>query len=636
MLGVTRHAAGVVLAITLLAAGCCRVSTQVLVELDASPEIRARAHTLRIEVFARSGEVIATNDVAADREDWGAQPLVPADESTLEFHVAATALDADGVAIATGSLRGTYERCQRIARPLVLMPISETCAELEDGSPCPGAVAGTCRGGECCTGCWDGTSCVTSPTTSRCGAGGALCIECTGSTPLCESGTCAPDPCASGADGDPCPGGRCVEGACCTTCAVGGRCQALSNATCGSGGALCSACVAPADACDARGECIATRAVVSIGISAASACLVDRLGDLWCWGNGSAGQVGIAGWRQCCRTSPALVEAGRGQWRSVDVMNAEWGHACGIQAAPGASGGSLWCWGNNADRAVGDPTAMGSDGSTSFIDAPFRIGVEGLGDEWESVAGGSEVSCALHLGRLYCWGWNSGGRVGLSRADHTGDYVERPRATDGTYGRIELAYGNASGCAIEADGSLVCWGDNQRGQLGPDAPPLVPPRIVFPGTRWRDVALGALHTCGIREGDPFAGTMWCWGSNDRGQLGVDASTSETSEPLQVGTESDWTSVSADGESTCAIRGRSLWCWGDNDEGHLGIGMEATALPESFTPVQLRPEIEWTLVEVGGRTSCAVDVRGVMWCWGRALSAVTGDHAIAPEEVQLRE
>jgi hypothetical protein len=70
------------------------------------------------------------------------------------------------------------------------------------------------------------------------------------------------------------------------------------------------------------------------------------------------------------------------------------------------------------------------------------------------------------------------------------------------------------------------------------------------------------------------GTLWCWGKNTRGQLGIGTRDS-TLVPAQVGTATDWDSVVANDSHTCALRGTrpdtTLWCWGDNSEGQLGNG-----------------------------------------------------------------
>ena len=89
------------------------------------------------------------------------------------------------------------------------------------------------------------------------------------------------------------------------------------------------------------------------------------------------------------------------------------------------------------------------------------------------------------------------------------------------------------------------------------------------GPRWAHIGLGADHTCATRAN----GTLWCWGLNGSGQLGIGNHTGQD-RPRQVTTPAagGWASVTAGDYFTCATRtGGTLWCWGDNGTGQLGIG-----------------------------------------------------------------
>ena len=102
---------------------------------------------------------------------------------------------------------------------------------------------------------------------------------------------------------------------------------------------------------------------------------------------------------------------------------------------------------------------------------------------------------------------------------------------------------------------------------------------------------GTTYNCAVRTD----GTLWCWGSNRRGQLG-DGTTTNRATPVQVGTGTTWASVSAGDSHTCATRtDGTLWCWGFNRLGQMGTG---TSIYYSTTPVQVGTATTWASVTTG--------------------------------------
>jgi alpha-tubulin suppressor-like RCC1 family protein len=179
-----------------------------------------------------------------------------------------------------------------------------------------------------------------------------------------------------------------------------------------------------------------------------------------------------------------------------------------------------------------------------------------------------------------------------------------------------VAVGVFHACA--ADGGVRCWGANERGQLGQGSTASFDDVVTV-----RDLSgvmgLGAgdQHTCALVA---LPGTVWCWGLNDYGQLGVGDDV-DRSLPTRVAGVDDVTQLVLGDFHTCAIRtDRSLWCWGMNSSGQLGT-------PPSDTPVVRPQRVEGVLdvasVDAGFQHTCVVTVDGAVRCAGDDLLGQSG-------------
>ena len=155
-----------------------------------------------------------------------------------------------------------------------------------------------------------------------------------------------------------------------------------------------------------------------------------------------------------------------------------------------------------------------------------------------------------------------------------------------------MSAGGRHTCARKTDGTLWCWGGNEHGEVGIGAPTVADvPTQVEAAADWRQISSGAEHTCGIRE--PAAGRreLWCWGTGWDGRLGTGFAAARST-PGRAGNGADWTQVDAGPEVTCGLRGAGeLHCFGD------GL----------LDPVRFGTDL-WTDVgvSVGGGTALAPD------------------------------
>ncbi|WP_437774445.1 hypothetical protein [Sorangium sp. So ce1097] len=136
------------------------------------------------------------------------------------------------------------------------------------------------------------------------------------------------------------------------------------------------------------------------------------------------------------------------------------------------------------------------------------------------------------------------------------------------------------------------------------------------------VTSGAAHACALFDG----GSVWCWGDNTRGQLG-DGTYERRDRPVKARVPGA-VKVVAGGRHTCALTADGeLWCWGDNAAGQLAGVADAS----SNLPVAIRAAgVPGSIVDVAlaDRQTCAVDTLTHATCWGTDASGVRRDPTLA--------
>ena len=203
---------------------------------------------------------------------------------------------------------------------------------------------------------------------------------------------------------------------------------------------------------------------------------------------------------------------------------------------------------------------------------------------WGYVSAGFHDSCAITVeGKLYCWGFNNGGALGVEAEDQCemdgapGLCALPLRQPADSLRFMTVATGSSHSCAITTVGVLYCWGANDHGQLGSGFREPLGPTAVMGDARYVAVSAGRDFTCALTKG----GVAQCWGADDEGQLAGRAA--DATVPAPVAGTTKFVTLSSGSAHSCALSAdHTVYCWGSNANGQLGTGGKK----RSFAPAKL--------------------------------------------------
>jgi alpha-tubulin suppressor-like RCC1 family protein len=375
----------------------------------------------------------------------------------------------------------------------------------------------------------------------------------------------------------------------------------LASVTCAGGESDCggacqptgAACTVGVGACAGAGTVVCGTGAPDLASSGSTACALGAGGTVQCWGNNANGALGDG--TTVTRPSPVRVTGLRG----VTAVTVGAYHACALLADA-----TVRCWGRNSNGQLGD-------GTTTQRLTP--VAVSGLAGVSRIVAGAYFTCALLADGTARCWGLNANGQLG----DGTVTRRLAPVPVAGLAGVTQLAAGVSHACALLADGSARCWGLNSNGQLGDGGvvQRLVPgPVAGLAGAT--ALAAGAAFTCALGAG----GSASCWGLNSSGQLG-DGTVTRRLVPVAVAGLTGATQLAAGAAHACAAQGDgTARCWGSNAYGQVGDG----TLLRRTAPVAVPGLAGVVNVVAADRSTCALLMGGAAQCWGDGASGQLGD------------
>jgi len=286
-----------------------------------------------------------------------------------------------------------------------------------------------------------------------------------------------------------------------------------------------------------------------------------------------------------------------------------------LAAGPGhncaiTAAGAAYCWGDNNRGQLGSVTGTSASDSAQAVAG---------GHVFTAITGGGKHTCALAAdSTAYCWGDNFSGQLGDSGREANSS---TPVAVYGGRKYIAIAAGQSHTCAVGADSSAYCWGAGGFGQLGDSAVSVVRDTAVLVkrGHKFRAVVTaGSGHTCAVDD----LGLPLCWGLNNHGQLGdhLLGVNSDTAVFVASWGGIEATLLVAGGDHTCAVRGDlTTFCWGSNASGELGSGTPPTDIDQ---PAAVTFSFGPSGLAAGSAHSCGIAT--TLFCWGKNQAGQVGD------------
>jgi len=323
--------------------------------------------------------------------------------------------------------------------------------------------------------------------------------------------------------------------------------------------------------------------------------------NLYGWGFNNYGQIGNG--NTTSYSSPIVV----GSLTNWLTVSSSYGTSASVK-----TDGTLWMWGYNIYGQLGL-------NNQTYYSSPKQVGSL---TNWKQVSTSNyaqtqPMTAAVKTdGTLWTWGRNYYGGLGLG---NTTSYSS-PKQVGALTTWSNVQTGGNWVLAIKTDGTLWGWGGGGFGNLGlNNTINYSSPKQVGALTNWAVIAIpttNPIFALAVKTN----GTLWAWGANPQGQLGLN-NTTYYSSPVQVGALTNWSKVANSGSyySLATKTDGTLWSWGLNTSGRLGLGNITTY----SSPKQVGALTNWSLVAAGRNNSMAIKTDGTLWAWGGNPSGELG-------------
>lgn len=328
---------------------------------------------------------------------------------------------------------------------------------------------------------------------------------------------------------------------------------------------------------------------------------ITSSGIAYAWGTNFFGKLGEGTIND--QSSPQQVLGGV---RFSKIITGS-GHYCfGID-----KDGKAYGWGENNPGVGFNVSLFGVGVTTRAFSSPVAV-LGGLKFD-EIYSSGLRVLALTQDGVAYGWGEQFQGSLGLPVSVAQDSYSSPIAVLGGlTFKKISMREGDTSEptCfGLTPDGTLYAWGKNGYGQLGVgDLVTRSSPVAVLGGLTFVDFFQMRMSNYGLTAD----GTLYAWGRNNNGRLGVGDNTDRSS-PVAVLGGLKFKKVFGNQESIFAMQeDGTLYAWGQNNSGYLGVGDNTNR----SSPVAVLGNLRFTEVYTASQYVHAIATDGTMYAWGR--------------------